>query len=339
MNCGSRKKRVVRKEKLNYPSIRTTESNCMSSPTSSQEQNVMTRASWAMLLLLASIWGMSFLFGRIAVQEIPPLTLTFLRVSLAAIAIWIFVAATRRSVNLTKWFMLNIFGLAILNNVIPFTFILYGQKEIGSGLASIVNAMTPIWTVIIANFLTQDEKFTNRKILGVAVGFIGVAILMGGDLVSGLRASALAQFSVLVATISYGFASVYAKRFKGVDPIIVAAGQLTASTFLMAIIVLLSGDAIGLGMPSTIVVWSVIGIAVPCTAFAYVLYFKILQIAGATNVSLVTFLVPVSAILTGIIFLGEKLTLWHLGGMTLIALGLVILDGRILKRSARYQSP
>lgn len=220
----------------------------------------------------------------------------------------------------------------MLNNIIPFTFILYGQKEIGSGLASIVNAMTPIWTIVIANFLTSDEKLSRRKMAGILAGFIGVAVLMGGDIWSGLQASALAQASVLLATISYGFASVFGKRFKGIDPIMVAAGQLTGSTIIMIILVVATGDASDLATPSTTAIWSVLGIAIPSTAFAYVLFFKILSAAGATNVSLVTFLVPVSAIVSGIIFLDEQLTLWHIAGLLLIIAGLIIIDGRLLSR-------
>ncbi len=300
--------------------------------TNTPNQNMMTPITWAMIILLSIIWGGSFLFGRIAVLEIPPMTLVLLRVGLAAIAIWAFILVTKRGSIITKWFAWNILGLAILNNVIPFSFILYGQKEIGSGLASIVTAMTPIWTIIIANYLTADEKLSRRKVAGILLGFIGVAILMGGDIWNGLQASAIAQASVLLATISYGFAGVYGKRFKGVDPILIAAGQLTASTIIMGIIVIWSGDAIGLEMPSSLAIWSVIGIAIPCTAFAYVLFFKILSTAGATNVSLVTFLVPVSAVILGIVFLDEKLTHWHLGGMLLIIAGLAVLDGRILGR-------
>jgi len=285
-----------------------------------------------MLILLSVIWGGSFLFGRIAVQEISPLTVVFLRVSLAASAIWLFVLFTRRSVTLTRWLILNIAGMAILNNVIPFTFILNGQREIGSGLASIVNAMTPIWTVLIANWMTSDEKLSGRKLAGVLFGFFGVALLMGGDALTGLSASAIAQGSVLVATISYGFAGVFGKRFKGIDPILIAAMQLTASTVFMAAILLVSGSPFGFGSASNAAIWSVIGIAIPCTAIAYVLFFHILSRAGATNVSLVTFLVPVSGILLGILFLGEVLTPWHIAGMALIALGLVILDGRMISR-------
>ena len=294
----------------------------------------MDLATWGLLLLLALIWGGSFLFGRIAVQEIPPLAVVFFRVALAAIAIWAWLLFARGLPKITPWFATAIVGMAVFNNIIPFSLIFYGQQEIGSGLASVVNAMTPIWTVLIANALTSDERLSRRKLAGVLAGFAGVAALMGGDALAGLKASALAQAAVLLATVSYGYASVYGKRFKGIDPILVAAGQLAASTVLMGLYMLASGTLTGLPIPSQTVVWSMIGLALPCTAFAYVLFFTILSRAGATNVSLVTFLVPVSGVLLGIVFLGESLLSWHIGGMALIGLGLLILDGRILGKRA-----
>jgi drug/metabolite transporter (DMT)-like permease len=302
------------------------------SSTNAPAANTMTPALWAILVLLSAIWGGSFLFGRIAVQEVPPLVVVWLRVMLAAIAIWLFVLLSRRKLTFSRWLIVNAAAMSILNNVIPFSLILYGQKEIGSGLASIVNAMTPIWTVLIANWLTSDEKLSRRKMAGILFGFFGVALLMGSDAARGLSASAIAQASVLAATISYGFAGVFGKRFKGHDPLVIAACQLSASTLFMAVIVFISGSAHNLTLPSPGAIGSVIGLAIPCTAIAYVMFFHILSRAGATNTSLVTFLVPVSAILLGIIFLGEALTLWHLGGMALIATGLVILDGRLIGR-------
>ena len=289
---------------------------------------VMDLATWGLLLLLALIWGGSFLFGRIAVQEVPPLAVVFFRVALAAIAIWAWLLFRSGMPKLTPWFIGAIAGMAVFNNIIPFSLIFYGQQEIGSGLASIVNAMTPIWTVLIANVLTSDERLSARKLVGILAGFAGVAVLMGGDAFAGLKASAWAQAAVLLATVSYGYASVYGKRFKGIDPILVAAGQLAASTVMMGIYMLASGTLAGPALPSQTAIWSLVGLALPCTAFAYVLFFTILSRAGATNVSLVTFLVPVSGVLLGIVFLGESLSPWHIGGMVLIGLGLLVLDGR-----------
>ena len=289
----------------------------------------MDLATWGLLLLLALIWGGSFLFGRIAVQEVPPLAVVFFRVALAAVAIWAWLLLRSGLPKITPWFAGAVAGMALFNNIIPFSLIFYGQQEIGSGLASIVNAMTPIWTVLIANALTSDERLSGRKLIGILAGFAGVAVLMGGDALAGLKASAWAQAAVLLATVSYGYAGVYGKRFKGIDPILVAAGQLAASTVMMAAYMLASGTLTDFALPSPTVIWSLVGLALPCTAFAYVLFFTILSRAGATNVSLVTFLVPVSGVLLGIAFLGESLSPWHIGGMALIGLGLLILDGRL----------
>ena len=289
----------------------------------------MDLATWGLLLLLALIWGGSFLFGRIAVQEVPPLAVVFFRVALAAIAIWAWLLLRSGLPKITPWFAGAVAGMALFNNIIPFSLIFYGQQEIGSGLASIVNAMTPIWTVLIANALTSDERLSGRKLIGILAGFAGVAVLMGGDALAGLKASAWAQAAVLLATVSYGYAGVYGKRFKGIDPILVAAGQLAASIVMMAAYMLASGTLTDFAVPSPTVIWSLVGLALPCTAFAYVLFFTILSRAGATNVSLVTFLVPVSGVLLGIAFLGESLSPWHIGGMALIGLGLLILDGRL----------
>lgn len=294
----------------------------------------MTNRTWAMLLLLATIWGSSFLFGRIAVQEMPAFTVVLLRVGLAAMTLWFFILVTKRKIKITKWLIINGTIIGILNNVIPFSFILYGQKEIGSGLAAVVNAMTPIWTLLIANWFTNDEKFTQQKLIGILFGFAGVAVLMGGDIWLGLTASALAQCMIVIATISYGISGVFGKRFKGHDPVLIAACQMTTSTLFMIPIVLAVDDPFSIAMPSAIVIGSIIAIAVLCTAFAYVLFFKILDAAGAVNVSLVTLLVPVSAIILGMIFLNETLTTYQIGGIVLIAAGLLIIDGRLFRKKA-----
>lgn len=292
-------------------------------------QPIATNLDWILIAILAAIWGSSFLFGRILMLEWPPLTVVFFRVFLAAVTLWIFLIFSKRSFPIETEFLLAILAMAILNNVIPFSLILYGQQEIGSGLASVVNAMTPIWTLIIANFLTADEKFTPNKVFGIIFGFAGVAVLIGADLINQLSASALAQAAVLGATISYGFAGVFGKRFKDRDPIIVSTGQLTASSIVILPFALLLEKPFELPTPDTQMIVSLLGISILCTSVAYILFFRILSSAGATNLSLVTFLVPVSAILLGILFLDEILTLTNIVGMILIALGLIFIDGRI----------
>jgi len=261
--------------------------------------------------------------------EWPPFTVVFLRVFLAAVTLWIFLLLTGRKFPTNAKLIFAILIMGIINNVIPFSLILIGQQEIGSGLAAVVNAMTPIWTLIIANFFTQDEKFSLNKIIGIIFGFIGVAVLIGADFIQGLTASAWAQGAVLLATISYGFAGVWGKQFKSQDPIIISTGQLTASSLVMLPLIFLLEEPFSVSAPDAELLISMLGLAILCTAFAYVLFFKILANAGATSVSLVTFLVPVSAILLGIFWLGEKLTTSNIVGMIFILIGLAIIDGRL----------
>lgn len=286
---------------------------------------------WLLIALLAFIWGGSFLFGRILMIEWPPFTVVFLRVFIAALTLWVFVLLTARKFPMERSILAAVLIMGILNNAIPFSLILIGQQEIGSGLAAVVNAMTPIWTLIIANQFTSDEKFSTNKVLGICFGFMGVATLIGADFIQGLTASAWAQGAVLGATISYGFAGVWGKRFKGQDPIIISTGQLTASSLVMLPLIFLVEDPFAISAPNLEMIIALLGLAIVCTAFAYVLYFKILSNVGATNVSLVTFLVPVSAILLGIFWLGETLTMSNVIGMVLIITGLSLVDGRILK--------
>lgn len=288
-----------------------------------------------MIVALSFIWGGSFLFGRILMLEWPPLTVTFLRVGIAAMFLWTFLILSRRKIPVSMQLAGAILIMGILNNVIPFSLILIGQKEIGSGLASVVNAMTPIWTLIIANQFTEDEKITRNKTIGIVLAFIGVSILIGGDLIQGLSASAWAQAAVLGATISYGFAGVFGKRFREHDPIVISTGQLTASSLIMLPIIFTLESPLSISTPSLEMIISMLGLAILCTSVAYILFFKILASAGATNLSLVTFLIPGSAIILGVIWLGESLTLGNVAGMVMIILGLIFVDGRLISRGNR----
>ena len=296
-------------------------------------QPTASATDWALLVLLSLIWGSSFLFGRILMLEWPPFTVVFLRVAIAAAALWLFLLVSRRSITALLSLAPQLLIMGILNNVIPFSLILIGQREIGSGLASVVNAMTPIWTLLIAHLATSDEKISGSKLVGIVLGFCGVAVLVGTDLLAGLEASAWAQIAVLGATISYGFAAVYGKRFAKADPVGVSTGQLTASSLIMLPIAwLFEGGFASLTAPTPQLLLSMLGLALLCTALAYILFFRILASAGATNASLVTFMVPVSAIFLGAIFLNERLNLSTIIGSLIILAGLILIDGRLLKR-------
>ncbi len=273
------------------------------------------------------------MFARIAVQEVPPLTLVLARVSLAAIALSLLLL-WRRNDFLHTWKLWGAFAvMGILNNIIPFAFIFYGQKEIGAGLAAIINAMTPVWTVIIAHLVTRDEQVSLNKVAGIALGFLGVAILIGSEAFAGLSSSVFSQALVIGATISYGFASVFGRRFARVPPIETARGQLTMSTFIMVPIALSIDMPWTLPMPSSAAIWSIILLAFVCSAYAYILFFRILSSAGAVNASLVTLLVPISAVILGILVLGEALALRQLLGMAIIMAGLIVIDGRLLTQT------
>jgi drug/metabolite transporter (DMT)-like permease len=293
----------------------------------------MNAKVWMMLILLSILWGGSFFFVGVAVSDLPPLTIVTLRVGIAACALWGFVFATglRLPKGVTVWGAF--FAMGVLNNVIPFLLIVWGQTQIASGLASIINAATPIFTVIVAGLVLPDERLTSKKLIGSLIGFAGVTMMIGLPALFG-GGSLLAQLAIVGAAISYAFAGVYGRRFKalGIKPIVLAAGQVTASTLVLLPLTLFIDGTHTLHNASGHTWLAMAGLALFSTALAYVLYFKILEIAGATNVLLVTQLVPVSAILLGWGFLDESLQPIHFAGMAVIALGLSVIDGRIWTR-------
>ena len=291
----------------------------------------MTAREWAMLILLSVLWGGSFLFQKIAVEELPPFTIVLVRVALAALTLHLirpFIGIALPGLRI--WAAFAVMGL--LNNVIPFSLLVYGQTQIGAGLASILNAMTPVFTVIVAHSLTQDEKLTANRAFGVVLGFLGVICLIGIEALDGLTLAVAGQIACVGAAISYAFSSVWARRFQDVPPFASAMGQLTMSSLMMIPIVLVVDQPWTLAWPSPTVVWSLILLAIPATALAYLLFFAIVRAAGATNIMLVTLLVPVSAVLLGAVFLGERLSLTDALGMALIGMSLLAIDGRILRR-------
>jgi drug/metabolite transporter (DMT)-like permease len=210
--------------------------------------------------------------------------------------------------------------------------IVWGQGHIASGLASILNGTTPLFTVIVAHFLTRDERMTGRRLAGVLVGFLGVAVMIGGAALQSLGVDVAAQLAVLGAAISYAFAGVFGRRFKALDvaPMATAAGQVTGSSIILIPLALIVDRPWVLPVPSHTAVAAILALAIASTAVAYILFFRILASAGAANVSLVTFLIPVSAILFGAIVLDERLEPKHFAGMALIGIGLILIDGRLV---------
>jgi drug/metabolite transporter (DMT)-like permease len=222
--------------------------------------------------------------------------------------------------------------MGLLNNMVPFSLIVWGQRHIGSGPASILNATTPLFAIMVAHFLTSDEKITRGRFGGVLIGFTGVVLIIGPEALEGLGTNLFAQLAVLGAALSYAFAGVFGRRFRdlGCEPLVTATGQVTASTVVLIPLAAVTERPWTLSMPDLDVWCAIAGLALLSTALAYILYFRILSTAGAGNVLLVTFLIPISAVLLGSTVLGEKLRLEHLAGMLLIGLGLAAIDGRPL---------
>lgn len=289
---------------------------------------------WLMLFALSILWGGSFFFVEIAVSELPPLVIVLCRVGLAASVLWAIILARGIALPHGREVWLTFLGMGMLNNAIPFFLIVWGQQSIASGLASILNATTPIFTVVIAHFFLADEQISTRKFVGILIAIAGVVILVLPSIGLGETSSLLGQLAILGATISYGFASVFGRRFKslGISPMMSSAGQLTGSTALLLPVTLAMHSPLDMAMPGTTVLIALILLAVACTALAYLLFFSILSSAGATNIALVTLLVPVTAVLLGVLVLGEKLLANHLIGMAGISLGLLVLDGRLFRR-------
>ncbi len=290
----------------------------------------MSATDWLLLVALSILWGGSFFFTKLVVLVLPPLTVAFGRVAIAAAILIVLARATGTPLpdRPSTWRPYLVMGL--LNNAIPFALIFWGQTHIPSGLAAILNATTPLFTVLVAHWATADEKLNAARLAGIAAGLAGVIVMIGPDLLRDIGGNVLGQFAVLLAAVSYAFAGVYGRRFRGEPPLRVAAGQLAASSMLLAPVAILLDRPWTLPPPGMATIAALVALAALSTALAYLIYFRILARAGATNVLLVTFLIPVSAILLGTLVLGEQLEPRHLVGMAAIGIGLAAIDGRPL---------
>jgi drug/metabolite transporter (DMT)-like permease len=293
--------------------------------------NVMGPLEWGLLLVLSVLWGGSFFFSKVALADLPPFTVVLGRVSLAALVLHgiVLVTGQRMPTSPRLWGLFVVMGG--LNNLIPFSLIFWGQTQIASGLASILNATTPLWTVLLAHVLTGDERLSANRFAGVVLGLLGAVVMIGPDALRGLGLNVLAQVAVLGAALSYALAGIFGKRFRGIPPLVTATGQVTCTALVMVPIAALSDQFWTLPVPRGQTWLALLGLAVLSTAVAYIIYFRLLATAGATNLLLVTFLIPVSALLLGFTVLGERLDGRHFVGMGCIGLGLAAIDGRPLR--------
>jgi drug/metabolite transporter (DMT)-like permease len=287
----------------------------------------MVRADWISLMILSILWGGSFFFVEVALTGLPVISIVWARVALAAAILGLVLRLRGEAMPpRAVWPALAVMG--IFNNVVPYTLFVTAQGQITGALASVLNATTPLFTVVVAHLATRDERITAAKAVGLGLGFAGVVVMLAGE---GLGGDGLAMLACLMAALSYGLAGVWGRRFRalGVTPLATAFGQVTASSVLLLPVWLWVDAPWTMVWPGARAVAAMLGLAGLSTALAYLLFFRVLARAGATNLSLVTFLIPISAAALGWLLLGERLGPQHLAGFGLIVAGLMAIDGRV----------
>jgi drug/metabolite transporter (DMT)-like permease len=293
--------------------------------------SAMGSVEWALLAALSVLWGGSFFFGKVALADLPPITVVLGRVAVAAIALNIVVAA--RGLRMPPPAAWGPFvAMGTLNNLIPFGLIFWGQTRIDSGKASILNATSPLFTVLLVRWLTDEHRLPRRRMVGIGVGFVGTVVVLGPETVGGTGGQTLGGLAVLAAALSYGFAKIYGRRFRDTPAAIAACGQVSATALLALPLACIVDRPWTLARPGGATVAAVVGLGLLSTALAYTIYFRLLAAAGPTNLSLVTYLVPVTAVILGVLFLGETLSGRIVAGTAIVFAGLAVVDGRPLTR-------
>ncbi|MSP82527.1 MAG: DMT family transporter [Alphaproteobacteria bacterium] len=296
-------------------------------------KQIMGPREWGMLLVLAVLWGGTFFFVEVALRDLGPLTIVALRVGLAAVALHGLLLAIGRRMPTDPRALVAFLGMGLLNNVIPFSLIFWGQVQVTGGLAAILNATTPFFTVLVAQVMIADERATAPRLAGVVLGLVGAVVVIGPGALAGAGENVLPELACLAGALSYAFAGAFGRRFRRmrIGPLETATGQLTASSLMILPLALVVEQPWSLPLPTLATGAAVLGLALLSTALAYNLYFRILEAAGATNLLLVTFLIPITALLLGALVLGEAIAARHLVGMAVIGAGLALIDGRLIR--------
>jgi drug/metabolite transporter (DMT)-like permease len=301
----------------------------------------MTAAEWGAILTVATFWGGSYFFVGIAVKELPTLTIVLARYIITAPLFLLICAHQGLRMPWDRQFWPDFLILGIFNQLVPFCLIAWGQGHIPSAVASILNAVGPLATVLLAHVFTQDEKLNGRRLVGVFLGLTGVVTIVGGAALKSLGVGIVAQIACITATLSYASAILFARKSgqRGAKPMELVAGQIAIAGFLLLPVELIVDQPWTLPMPSNAALLALLALAVLSSALGHMLYFRTLAAVGATNVSLVAYLMPVTAILLGVIVLGERLEARQIAGMTIIAIGLAATDGRPLAFLRRVLTP
>ncbi|MBL0022301.1 MAG: DMT family transporter [Sphingomonadales bacterium] len=289
---------------------------------------------WGLIAILSILWGGAFFLIEVGLRSYSPNILVFMRLALAVPPMWIVMRlmGERLPTDPKSWALLMVVGA--LNCALPFILFFWGQQYLDSGYASILNATTPIWGVVVAHFMTHDEKATPARIVGVLVGMAGIIVMVGPDAMKGLSNNLLAQIACIISTLFYSFAAIYGRRLSQTQmtPMVVATGQTAMAALFMLPVVLLFDQPWAMAMPRLDSTLAGVTLALLSTALAYILFFRLIDRAGASNAQLVAFLMPILAVILGIAFLGESLSSGQIAGAGLIAVGLAILDGRLVAR-------
>ncbi len=288
----------------------------------------MRTLDWLLLVVLSVLWGATFFFVAIAIKEVPPVTLVLARCLIAALVLLPLVFALGSNLPRTPTAWRDFVVMAILNNIIPFSLIFFAQTRIASGLASVLNATTPLFSLLVGYFFAGDKLGWN-KLAGIGIGIAGVAVLIGPEALTGKPADALAMLAVIGATMSYGISGLWGRRLKAYSPAASATAQMICSTVMLTVIAGAADNFWNLPIPSAVALAAMLGLGVLSTALAYIIFFRIMASAGPTNVMLVTLLIPFSSIALGSAFLGEALTSRQILGAIVIGSGLLVIDGRL----------
>lgn len=300
-----------------------------------QRQLSLDGTAWIMLVGLSLVWGGSFFFVEVALAALPPFSIVLARMAIGALGLWAIVMTLRPAMPKDRGTWRDLLIMGVLNNTLPFCLIVYGQVWISGGLASVFNATTPLFGVIAAHFVTRDERLTVNRLLGVSIGLAGVVVLIGPAVLGTIDDAALGSAMVLCAAMSYAAAGLWGRRLRHLPPLSAATGQATCSAAMLLPLALIVDRPWTLPMPPSEVWAALVGLGFFSTLIAYLLFFAVLRRAGGSNAMLVTLMVPPSAILLGVLVLGEAVSTGQLVGMVLIGLGLVAIDGRLPRRLAR----
>ena len=294
-------------------------------------RSVMSNRDWFLVISLGILWGASFLFVEVLLDLINPFLIVYFRVSIASVILVLYLYLSKTKFKVTNKIVYNLFIMALLNNVVPFLLIAYGQQTTTGGLASILNANTSLITILLASMFISYEKLTVNRILGVLIGLFGIIIAVGYESFLTIYDDSYGKFLILLATVSYSFAGIWAKlKLSDVPPLISATGMLTFSTVILSPFsaIYFNDDLINLNFP--IIFYSIM-FAVLCSVIAYFLYFKILEKTGAGNLLICTIIIPPASIILNSLILGQVISISELIGLMIIILGLIVLDGRYRK--------